>query len=76
MSVLGLLGALLLPKIYGGRALYPAVFVLAPALPYLIVQPILRYRYLIFAPMLFCATVLLVWIVMRVLSRARPQPAG
>jgi hypothetical protein len=76
LSVLGLLGALLLPKIYGSRALYPAVFVLAPALPYLIVQPILRYRYLIFAPMLFCATVLLVWIAMRMLSRAKAQPAS
>ncbi|GAO39640.1 hypothetical protein SCH01S_35_00750 [Sphingomonas changbaiensis NBRC 104936] len=76
LSVLGLLGALLLPKIYGSRALYPAIFVLAPALPYLIVQPILRYRYLIFSPMLFCATILLAWIVIRALSRARPQPAG
>jgi hypothetical protein len=76
LSVLGLLGALLLPKVYGSRALYPAVFVLAPALPYLIVQPILRYRYLIFAPMLFCATIMLMWIVMRMLGRAGPRPAA
>ncbi|HEU4969893.1 hypothetical protein [Sphingomonas sp.] len=76
LSILGLLGALLLPKIYGSRALYLAIFVLAPALPYVIVQPILRYRYLIFAPMMFCATILLVWILARMLSRARARPAG
>ena len=65
--VLGLVAAVLLPWLYGSRALFLTVFVLVPSLPYLIVQPVLRYRYLIYAPLLFCATVLAMWVVMRLL---------
>ena len=67
LSLLGLVAAVLLPWLYGSRALFLTVFVLVPSLPYLIVQPVLRYRYLIYAPLLFCATVLAMWVVMRLL---------
>lgn len=61
LSIFGLLGALLLPWLYGRRAVYPAIFTVLPCLPYLIVQPIQRYSYLVFAPLLFCAVAAALW---------------
>jgi hypothetical protein len=75
LSSVGLLAALLLPWLYGSRALYPTIFAVVPALPYLIVQPILRYNYLVFAPLLFCAVALAFWPLAQRWGRLRPRDA-
>ncbi len=43
---------------------YLAVLVIVTALPFVLVQPILRYRYLIYVPMTFYAADLGVWVLM------------
>jgi hypothetical protein len=72
LSLAGLIGALLLPWLYGSRAIYLTIFAIAPCLPYAIVQPIPRYSYLVFAPLLFCATLLAAVIVERARKRRTP----
>lgn len=52
-SALGLIGALAGLFVWRGLYLYPAALVLVTVLPYMVVQPILRYHYLIYAITLF-----------------------
>lgn len=63
ITAVGLLGVMLLPLIYGPKALYLSIFAVLPSLPYVIVQPILRYRYLVSTPLLFFGCCLILWLV-------------
>ncbi|MGI4733346.1 MAG: hypothetical protein ACRYFW_16615 [Janthinobacterium lividum] len=49
----GLAGAAACLLWWRERMLYAATIVLMPALPYMVVQPILRYRYLVLFPLMF-----------------------
>ncbi|MDI1295719.1 MAG: hypothetical protein PSY12_07505 [bacterium] len=64
VSALGLLGALLSIFYWRGRWLYVANMALIPALPYMIVQPVLRYRWIILLPLIFLSMMVLwqLWI--------------
>jgi hypothetical protein len=55
LSGIGLIGALLALLAWRGPYIYVALLALVPCLPYTIVQPILRYRYLVLLPLLFLA---------------------
>lgn len=50
---IGLLGAVLGVLVWRGLFFYPATLIIVPALPYMVVQPILRYHYLIYGITLF-----------------------
>jgi hypothetical protein len=65
VSLLGLLG--LLARLTGAhpRFRYAAILVAATILPYMLVQPILRYRYLVFAMLMFFAADLAVRVLRR-----------
>ncbi len=52
-ALLGLVGAVCAVVVWRGRFIYAAVAALVPALPYLLVQPILRYHYLVLGILLF-----------------------
>ena len=54
-AALGLCGALAGAFVWRGRLLYAATLALIPAIPYLMVQPILRYHYLVSGILLFLA---------------------
>ncbi len=58
-ALLGLAGALACLFWWRGRMLYAVAIVTLPALPYMVVQPILRYRYLVLFPLLYLSTELL-----------------
>lgn len=64
---LGLIGALASALLWRGRYFYPAALVLMTALPYAMVQPVLRYHYLIYAITLFLGVELVRRCVMAVL---------
>ncbi len=49
----GLLGAFYAIFFWHGGYSYAAIFAIVPSLPYALVHPILRYRYLVFAVLLF-----------------------
>jgi hypothetical protein len=70
-SALGLIAAVLAVVRWRGLYLYVAVLILVPALPYAVVQPILRYRYLVFAISLFAAADLIGRVVVRLDQRSR-----
>ncbi|WP_242139223.1 MULTISPECIES: DUF2079 domain-containing protein [unclassified Sphingomonas] len=53
LAALGLIAALASLVLWRGRYLYPAMLVLVTALPYAMVQPVLRYHYLIHGITLF-----------------------
>lgn len=55
ISLLGLAGAALTLMRRKDDLAYLALLAVVPALPYVIVQPVPRYRYLVFAPLLFMA---------------------
>jgi hypothetical protein len=55
MSVFGLLGAALAAWQAPRRYRFALLLLLVPMLPYAVVQPILRYRYIVFALLLFFA---------------------
>jgi multisubunit Na+/H+ antiporter MnhC subunit len=55
ISLLGLAGAAAALFRWRGQWLYGAIVALVPAIPYMFVQPILRYRYIIYTPLLFLA---------------------
>lgn len=65
----GLAGAVLALTLWRGIYIYVALLALVPALPYMILQPILRYRYLVLLPLLFLAAELL----LRVASWAKQR---
>jgi hypothetical protein len=67
-ALLGLIGALGAALIWRGAYLYVAALTLIPALPYAFVQPVLRYRYIVFALLMFLA--------IDVLRRIVPQRPG
>ncbi len=54
-SALGLLGAVAGLVLWRGPALYPAVMLLVPVVTYAVVQPVLRYHYLIHGISIFLA---------------------
>jgi hypothetical protein len=55
VAALGLLGAFAALFAWRERILYLATFALVPALPYIITQPVPRYRYIVLLPLLFLA---------------------
>jgi hypothetical protein len=59
ITALGLIGAALALFVWRGPSIYFALLALVPGLPYMIVQPILRYRYLVLLPLLFLASAVL-----------------
>lgn len=67
ISILGLLGALMALLAWRGAYIYVALLALVPSLPYVVVQPVLRYRYLVLLPLLFLG----VELVRRLLARRR-----
>lgn len=70
-ALLGLVGAVCAVLVWRGRFIYAAVTALMPALPYILVQPVLRYHSLVLGILLFLGAEL----VMRVLSYGRiPLP--
>ncbi len=71
-TLLGLAGAVCAVLVWRGRFIYAAVAVLVPALPYLLVQPILRYHYLVLGILLFLGAEL----VTRVLTNDKLPIAG
>jgi len=60
----------------GRRYRYAAIMTLVPMLPYLIVQPTLRYRYLVFALLTFFAFDLVARLVARLAGGVSPAAAG
>ena len=54
-AALGLAAAFYAILVRRDRSIYAEVFALAPALPYIVVQPILRYHYIVLAILLFLA---------------------
>lgn len=73
LAALGLAGAFCAAVVWGARFRYVAIFALAPALPYIVVQPILRYRYLVFATLLFLAVEFVRWLAALALGRGVAQ---
>ncbi len=71
-SALGLLGALFGLVRWRGPYFYPAIMVLVPAVTYAVVQPVLRYHYLIHGITIFMAIEFVRRVVGLVLSRSRP----
>ena len=55
ISLFGLAGTGTALARWRGRWLYAAIVALVPAVPYMFVQPILRYRYIVYVPLLFLA---------------------
>lgn len=53
ISFCGLAGALYALLLWRGLWLYAATVVLIPSLPYIITQPVARYRYIVYATLLF-----------------------
>ena len=53
IALIGLIGAGLALTRWRDKLAYLAILVIAPGLVYMSFQPILRYRYLVFAPLLF-----------------------
>lgn len=70
-AALGLCGAFGAALVWRGRFTYAAVLALVPALPYSIVQPILRYHYLVFAILLFLTAEFVTRVAARIGSRGR-----
>jgi hypothetical protein len=72
ISLLGLAGVAL--ALFRGRQQfqYLAIMTLVPCLPYLIVQPVPRYRYLVYAPLVFFSAYLLVALLQWLLARFAP----
>jgi O-antigen/teichoic acid export membrane protein len=79
LSLFGLAGVLLV-LVQGRRRFdYLVIMVLVPVLPYVITQPILRYRYITYAPMMFfgcIAVVALLGMLGHRIRQRRPQPEG
>lgn len=75
VSLFGLLGIGLGALRRRERLFYLAIMALAPCLPYVIVQPVLRYRYLVYAPLLFFGAYLATEL-LRMAWRSPPAPAG
>ena len=55
VAFVGLIGAVLALFVWRRQLTYFAVLALVPALPYVIVQPVPRYRYIVLLPLLFLA---------------------
>jgi len=53
ISFCGLAGALYALLLWRGLWLYAATVALIPSLPYIITQPVARYRYIVYATLLF-----------------------
>lgn len=72
VSALGLLGAVAGLLRWRGPYFYPAIMVLVPAVTYAVVQPVLRYHYLIHGITIFLGIEFVRRVVNLVLSRTRP----
>jgi hypothetical protein len=55
-ALLGLLGAAACLFWWRGRMLYAVAIIVLPALPYMVVQPVLRYRYIVLFPLFYLGT--------------------
>jgi hypothetical protein len=75
LAAFGLFCAIWMPFRFGSRFLFVSCAILMPALPYMIVQPVPRYRYLVFAPMLFSA-VFFLWIQFGAMARRFREEQG
>jgi hypothetical protein len=72
-AALGLMAAVYEIFVRRSRLIYGAVLALAPALPYMVVQPILRYHYLVLAILLFLSCDFAVRGIYRLLQGARSR---
>lgn len=73
ISLLGLVGVALALCRRRQQFQYLAIMALVPCLPYLIVQPVPRYRYLVYAPLVFFSAYLIVSLLQWLRARfARP----
>lgn len=73
LGLLGLIGAGFALIRLRGRMTYLAIVALAPSLPYMIVQPVPRYRYIVLLPLLFLATETVGRMLGRLSQRPRDQ---
>lgn len=55
IALFGIIGALSALFVWRGMWIYAAIVALVPALPYIITQPVPRYRYIVYAILLFLA---------------------
>jgi hypothetical protein len=72
ISLLGLAGVALALFRRRQQFQYLAIMALVPCLPYLLVQPVPRYRYLVYAPLVFFSAYLLVALLQWLLARFAP----
>jgi len=72
----GLAGVALALGSRRGLYLYAASVALVPSLPYVITQPVPRYRYLVFAPLLFFAVAFADWCIQAIGTRVRRARAA
>lgn len=75
ITTFGLLGLVIGIRAVGWRILYVAGFALLPLLPYLIVQPTLRYRYLVYHLLLWLAFAGIGW-ALSLAGRVGPRAAA
>lgn len=73
-AALGVLGALASLLVWRGPYFYPAMLVLVTALPYAMVQPVLRYHYLIYAITLFLGVEFVRRCLAGIIPPSRPTP--
>jgi len=62
LGITGLSGVLVDLLTRRGLYLYAACAVVLPVLPYIVTQPVPRYRYLVYGPLIFFSAVLLEWL--------------
>lgn len=75
ITAFGLVGIVFALASRRGLYLYAACVALLPSLPYIITQPVPRYRYLVFAPLLFFAVAFADWCIQGIRRRVRRPPA-
>lgn len=71
ITALGLIGAIIALRTWRTRMLYLAAMALLPVLPYIITQPVPRYRYIVLLPLLFLGADIAYRLMRRLLSGRR-----
>jgi hypothetical protein len=75
ISLIGLLGAVMAFAFWRDGSRYIALMALVPSLPYALVQPNLRYHYIVHLPLLLLAVAFAVWLYQLRLHLNRPHMA-
>lgn len=73
---LGLLGAIWAINVWRGRFFYAAALALAPALPYILVQPVIRYRFSVLGILLFLSAEIVFRAVRNSIDRIPKRPSA